>query len=416
MPETVESLAQYDAHANDLRARDAEITGLIEDACVFIKEGKISWFGPWRRRPKATKRNLPIMETGVATPGWIDCHTHSVFAGHRADEFMLRNAGRPYVEILEAGGGILQTVEATRQATQEELAYNLAVRAFEFIRRGITTIEVKTGYGLSTEDELKCLRAIKDAQTQVPCELIPCFLGAHAIPLEYRERRQDYIDLVCDEMIPAVAKQKLARYCDVFCDRGAFDADEARQILTTAQKHHMIARIHADEITHAKAAQLAAEIGCASADHLEHSTAEDLQAMADTDVVGVLMPAVNLFLGTTDHLADARGLLNAGGEVALSTDFNPGSAMTQDIGLILNLACTLYKMTPGEALRAITIGAAKALRRDDLGRMRVGQSANLTLLDVPNLSYIPYFVGQNHVEGVIWKGQFVYWIEDEGVE
>lgn len=416
MPEEAEALRAYDPQG-DIAARDVAITGLIEDAGVYVKDGEIAWFGPWGERPEAARRDdLPTIATRVVTPGWIDCHTHAVFAGERADEFVLRNAGRQYVEILEAGGGILNTVDAVRQASRQQLAETLFDRVFESVRAGVTCLEVKSGYGLTTADELKQLRAIRDViDDDVPCTLLACFLGAHAVPREWRDRRDAYVDLVCEEMIPEVAHHGLADYCDVFCDRGAFDAEEARRILTTGQDHGLVARIHADEITVAGAARLAAEVGAASADHLEHTPDADIAAMAEAGVTGVLMPAVNLFLGTTDHLAPARKLLDAGCEVAVATDFNPGSAMTQDLAMMLTLACTLYKMTPGEALRAVTIGAAKALRRDDMGRIRTGLRANLTLLDAPHLAYIPYHFGGSRVSGVVHDGQFAYWTAEDVV-
>ena len=416
MPEAPEALRAYDP-SGDLAARDAEITGAIEDGGVLIEAGQISWVGPWADRPERARRgDLPVMRTGVLTPGLIDCHTHAVFAGTRADEFMLRNAGVPYVEILEAGGGILQTVEAVRAASTRELAEDLVTAGFEFIRRGVTTLEVKSGYGLTTQDERKQLLAIAQAAEELPCELVPCFLGAHAVPREHREDRGRYVELVCQEMIPMVAEQQLARYCDVFCDRGAFDVDEARQILQAGLDHGLTPRIHADEITDAGAAQLAAEMGCASADHLEHTSEEALEAMIAADVTAVLMPAVNLYLGTIEDLAPARRILELGGEVALATDYNPGSAPTLDLGLVLTLACTLYKMTPGEALRAVTLGAARALGRDDIGRIRPGARADLTMFDAPTPAHIPYEAGTSRVEGVVWKGQFVYWTEIEGVD
>ena len=413
MPDGVDSLRAYDPQG-DLEARDAEIVGLVEDACVLVERGKLSWIGRWDERPDRARRELPTMQTGVVTPGWIDCHTHAVFAGERSAEFALRNAGRPYVEILEAGGGILNTVDATRQASQQQLADALTTRVLDFVRRGVTTLEIKSGYGLSTKHELKSLRAIRDVvQAEVPCELVACFLGAHAIPRDYRDRRQDYVDLVCEQMIPKVAEEGLAAYCDVFCDRGAFTVEEARRVLEAGKAHGLIPRIHADELTDAGAARLAAEVGAASADHLEYTSDDALEAMAAADVTAVLMPAVNLFLGTIDHAAPARKLLAAGCEVAIATDFNPGSAMTQDLGLMTTLACTIYKMTPGEALRAVTLGAAKALRRDDIGRLRVGQRANLAMFDVPHYRYIPYHFGESHVEGVVQNGEFVYWTELE---
>ncbi len=412
MPDQADELRSYDPQG-DLAARDRAITGAVDDAGVFVEDGEIAWFGAFGERPEAAKQ-APTIDAELVTPGWIDCHTHAVFAGERADEFVLRNAGRPYVEILEAGGGILNSVDQFRQASTQQLADLLFERVFDSVRVGVTTLEVKSGYGLTPSDELKALKAIKlVSEREVPCELVPCFLGAHAVPREYADRRGEYVELVCEEMIPQVAEHHLAQYCDVFCDRGAFTVDEARRVLQTGQEHGLIARIHADEITDAGAAGLAAEIGAASADHLEHTGDEAIAQMAAAGVVGVLMPAVNLFLGTTDHLAPARKLLDAGCEVAVATDFNPGSAMTQDLGMMLTLACTLYKMTPGEALRAVTVGAAKALRRDDIGRIRVGQTADLTLLSVPSMNYVPYHFGTSHVSGVVQNGEFAYWTDQE---
>ncbi len=414
MPDEAEALRAYDPDG-DIAARDREITGAIDDAGVFVEDGQIAWFGPFDQRPDRA-RNVATIDAELVTPGWVDCHTHAVFAGERSDEFVMRNAGRPYVEILEAGGGILNSVDALRQASTSDLVASLRERVFDSVRAGVTTMEVKSGYGLTTSDELKSLKAIQAvADEDVPCELVACFLGAHAVPREYRERREEYVDLVCEEMIPQVAEQNLAGYCDVFCDRGAFSYEEAKRILTTGQDHGLIARIHADELSDANAARLAAEIGAASADHLEFTPDEAIAQMAEAGVVGVLMPAVNLFLGTTDHLAPARKLLDAGCEVAVATDFNPGSAMTQDLGLMLTLACTLYKMTPGEALRAVTVGAAKALRREDIGRIRTGQTANLTMLSVPSMNYVPYHFGTSHVSGVVQGGEFAYWTEQETV-
>lgn len=414
MPEHAEALHHWDP--TRIVDRDHEILGLIEDACILVEDGVMTFVGPWSERPAGAKRDIPVMESLVVTPGWVECHTHSVFSGHRAAEFALRNAGRPYVEILEAGGGILETAARLGRTSQRELEDLLVPRVLDFLRRGVTCLEIKSGYGLSTQDELKMLRAVKNVQPHVPTELVGTFLGAHAIPKKYQSDRRAYIDLVINEMIPKVAEEELARYCDVFCDRGAFDAAESREILLAGREHGLIPRIHADELTDANAARLAAEIGCASADHLEFTPSEVFEQMAKADVVAVLMPAVNLFLGTTGHMAKAREILEAGCEVALSTDFNPGSAMTQDIALMTTLACTLYKMSPGEALRAVTIGAAKALRREDIGRLRPGLRANLAMFNVPDFSVIPYHFGTNHTEAVVANGEFVYWTDDQDIE
>ncbi|MFB6352124.1 MAG: imidazolonepropionase [Bradymonadaceae bacterium] len=414
MPDEAERLSAYDPEG-DIEARDREVTGLMEDGGIFVLDGQIEWVGQWDDRPEAAREeDVAQIEVGVVTPGWIDCHTHAVFAGERSDEFVMRNAGRSYVEIMESGGGILNTVESVRQQSIDDLADALFARVFESVRLGVTTLEVKSGYGLTTTDELKLLKAVRQVEQRgVPCELVPCFLGAHAIPDSYEDRRDEYVDLVCNEMIPRVAEQNLADYCDVFCDTGAFEVGEAERILLAGRNNGMTPRIHADELSDAGASMLAAEIGAASADHLEYASDQSLHAMAEADVTAVLMPAVNLYLDTLDHLAPARKALAEGCEVALATDFNPGSAMTQDLGLMIHLGCTLYKLTPGEALRAVTLGAADALERDDIGRIREGQTADLTLLDVPDYKYIPYHAGKNHVAGVIQNGQIAYWSDVE---
>lgn len=410
MPREVEALKFYEP--DRIADRDYEITGAIENACIIVEQGNIKYFG---KADEAPKSKGPLFSTDICMPGWIDCHTHAVFAGDRAQEFTLRNAGRPYAEILEAGGGILNTVDAVRQTSKKALAQSLYDRVLESVRNGVTHLEIKSGYGLSVGDERKLLQAIESVSPDVPAELIPCFLGAHAIPRNYRDDRERYISIVIEEMIPDVAANNLAGYCDVFCDRGAFTRAEAKRILEAATKVGMIPRIHADELSDAGAASLAAELGAASADHLEFTPKEIFTELAKAEVTAVLMPAVNLFLGTLDHLPDARGLLNAGCEVAIASDYNPGSAMTQNLGLMLTLACTLYKMTPGEALRAVTVGAAKALQREDIGSIEIGRRANLVMLNGSSMAYIPYHFGTSHMNAVIYNGEFVYWtdVEDE---
>jgi len=415
MPRDPGRLDAFDP-AEDLDERDSVLTGRIKDGGVFLRDGEIEWVGRWDERPEAAEADdVAEVRAGVVTPGLIDCHTHAVFAGERSNEFALRNAGADYVEILESGGGILDTVESTRSAHRELLVELLVDRVLGSVQRGVTTLEVKSGYGLSEASELKQLRAIEEVrEREVPCELVSCFLGAHAVPEEFEDRREAYLDLVCDEMIPAVADEGLADYCDVFCDRGAFAVDEAERVLRTGQNYGMTARIHADELTDSGGAMLAAQVGASSADHLEHTSREAQQRLADEDVTAVLMPLVNHFLHTTDTPAPARDLLEAGCEVALASDFNPGSSMTQDLGLVMNLACTMYGLTPGEALRGVTVGGAKALDREDIGRLEPGTRADVTLFDAPSYRYVPYHVGENHVSGVIQDGQIAYWSGVEG--
>ncbi len=415
MPRDPGRLDAFDP-TEDLDERDSVLTGRIEDGGLFIRDGEIEWVGRWEERPEGAEADdVAEVRAGVVTPGLIDCHTHAVFAGERSHEFALRNAGADYVEILESGGGILDTVESTRSAHRELLVELLVDRVLASVQRGVTTLEVKSGYGLSEASELKQLRAIEEVrQREVPCELVSCFLGAHAVPNAFEDRRDAYLDLVCDEMIPAVADEGLADYCDVFCDRGAFAVDEAERVLRTGQNYGMTARIHADELTDSGGAMLAAQVGASSADHLEHTSREARQRLADEDVTAVLMPLVNHFLHTTESRAPARDLLEAGCEVALASDFNPGSSMTQDLGLVMNLACTMYGLTPGEALRGVTVGGAKALDREDIGRLEPGARADVTLFDAPTYRYIPYHVGENHVSGVIQNGQIAYWSGVEG--
>ncbi len=418
MPSSCEELSTFAPDA-DLQGRDDELVGVIEDGAVVVDDEReiIDWVGPWEERPDGVDDDEDrVFDTDVAMPGWIDCHTHAVFAGERSDEFMWRNAGREYVDILEDGGGILNTVDAVRQASTSQLESTLVDRVFESVRQGVTTLEVKSGYGLTTTDELKSLQAIDNASGQVPCELTPCFLGAHAIPRNFRDRRGDYVDLVCDEMIPKVAERDLAEFCDVFCDRGAFTVDEARQVLEVGIDHGLTPRIHAEEIAATGAAKMAAELGAASADHLEHIDDATIQAMARAETTGVLMPAVNLFLDTVDELAPARDLLDAGCEVALATDFNPGSAMTQNLGTVLMLGCTLYGLTPGESLRAITAGAASALDRDDIGELKAGARADIACFSAPHYRYLPYHFGQSHATAVFHRGNIVYWTDEAEVE
>ncbi len=395
------------ANLDALRQRDADVVGLIEDGLVLVKEGLITYAGPWAGRP-TLDADAEVIEVACITPGWIDCHTHAVFAGSRHEEFTLRNLGARYLDILNAGGGIHASVESVRRASRASLTDQLIHRCFDFTRQGVTTVEVKSGYGLSTDEELKQLRAIEDARGEVLVDLQATFLGAHVVPKKYRDRRADYVDLLCAEMIPRVAERRLARFCDVFCDQGAFDAAEAERILRAGLDHGLIPRIHADELSEAGGAEVALAVGAASADHLEFVSEAAIGAMAAAGVVAVLLPAVNLFLQVDRH-APARALLEAGVDVALSTDFNPGTAMTQDIGLILTLACTGYGMTPGEALLGITRAAARALRLEDRGTLAAGLRADLTILGVEDYWQIPYFPGRRPIDGVVKAGELVYW-------
>ncbi len=341
-------------------------------------------------------------------PGFIDAHTHPVFWKTREDEFIMRIQGKSYEEIAAAGGGIRNSVRAFRQASKEAIKEVTRQRIHPFLSFGVTTIEAKSGYGLSTDDEIKALEVINELNAEQPLDLVPTFLGAHEVPDEYQNDRQAYVDLVCNEMIPLVAERKLAKYCDVFCEEGVFTVEESRKILTTAQRYGLQARIHADELSPFGGAELAAEIGAETADHLVQISDEGIKALAAAGVIPILLPGTTFFLGK-DRYAPARKMIEAGCEVAISTDFNPGSSTTQNFQLMWTIGALKLKMLPGELLWASTYIPAKSLGlQDTLGSVEVGKQADLVVLDIPNLNYLPYHYGINHTVMTIKKGEVVY--------
>ena len=341
-------------------------------------------------------------------PGFIDAHTHPIFWKTREDEFVMRIQGKSYEEIAAAGGGIRNSVRKFRQASKEAIKEVSRERIRPFLEFGVTTIEAKSGYGLSTNDEIKALEIINELNAEQPLDLIPTFLGAHEVPDEYQDNRQAYVDLVCNEMIPLVAERKLAKYCDVFCEEGVFTVDESRKILTTAQKYGLQARIHADELSPFGGAELAAEIGAVTADHLVQISDRGIEALAASGVIPVLLPGTTFFLGK-DHYAPARKMIEAGCQVAISTDFNPGSSTTQNFQLMWTIGALKLKMLPEELLWAGTYVPAKSLGlQDRLGGIEVGKQADLVALDIPNLNYLPYHYGINHTVMTIKKGEVVY--------
>lgn len=341
-------------------------------------------------------------------PGFIDAHTHPVFWKTREDEFIMRVQGKSYEEIAAAGGGIRNSVRAFRQASKKAIKEVTRKRIRPFLSFGVTTIEAKSGYGLSTNDEIKALEVINELNAEQPLDLVPTFLGAHEVPDEYQNDRQAYVDLVCNEMIPLVAERKLAKYCDVFCEEGVFTVEESRKILTTAQKYGLQARIHADELSPFGGAELAGEIGAVTADHLVQISDEGIKALAAAGVIPILLPGTTFFLGK-DRYAPARKMIEAGCEVAISTDFNPGSSTTQNFQLMWTIGALKLKMLPGELLWASTYIPAKSLGlQDTLGSVEAGKQADLVVLDIPNLNYLPYHYGINHTVMTIKKGEVVY--------
>jgi imidazolonepropionase len=372
-------------------AREAAIVGLVEDAALLLDADEVRFVGPFDARPPVPVDWEPV---DVVTPGWVDCHTHSLFAGSRAPDFARRNAGASYVEILEAGGGISSTVAATRAATDAELVASLVERIAAFAAQGVALLEVKTGYGLALSEELRHLRLIAEAAAACPSvEVVATCLAAHVVPAEFRERREAYVDMVIDELLPRVVSGRIAEQFDVFCDRGAFTVIETRRLLEAARSQGLALRVHAEELGWTGGTALAAELGARSADHLEHATEQDFSAMAAAGTAAVLLPLVTVHLDLADR-PKARRMIAEGVRVALSTDYNPGSAHGLDLSLTASLGCSLLKLTPAEALRAVTRVPAEVLGRGSrYGRIEPGYCARLVAFGVEDWSGIPWHMG-----------------------
>lgn len=378
---------------------------VLKDAWVLVEDGLIAQVGTGTP-PSVQEAELVDAGGKLVTPGLVDAHTHLVFGGWRQNELGLKLHGVTYLEILAQGGGILSTVTSTRAATEEELADKAALALDEMLRFGTTTCEAKSGYGLTLEHELKQLRAIRDLNQRHPIDLAATFMGAHAVPSEYKENRGGFLRLLCEEMIPAVAEQKLAKYCDVFCETGVFTAEESRTILACAKRHGLIPKIHADEIDPIGGSQLAGEIGAISAEHLIVCPPEGIASMAKGGTVACLLPATSFYLGST--FAPARDMVNAGVPVAMATDFNPGSCPCLNLQFVMNLGCLKYRLTPEEVLTAVTLNAAAAIdMADQVGSVEAGKLGDLVIWDAPDLDYICYRLGSNLAKTVIKRGRLV---------
>lgn len=381
----------------------------IRGAALASCEGRVVWSGPEAELPHAVRVRPEALrisaQGGLVTPGFVDCHTHLVFGGDRAEEFYLRLRGVPYRELARSGGGILRTVRETRRAGAAELLQLARGRAERMLQWGTTTAEIKSGYGLDLETELKILEVARRLQDETPLEIVPTFLGAHEVPPGAGE--SEYLDAVVEEMLPAVAGRGLARFCDVFCERGVFGVAAARRVLEAAAGHGLGLKIHAEQLSRLGGAALAAELGATSADHLEHATASDLAALAAAGVVAVLLPGASLFLGS-ERYAPMPEVRASGIEVALATDCNPGTCMTESMASILFLAAVKLKMSPGEALRAACVGGARALGlANRLGSLEPGSQTDLAVFDVPDLERLLYHFGVNHVRHVVKRGRLV---------
>lgn len=384
--------------------------GLIDDASVLVSAGAVKWVGKTSDLGgRASGVSRVIDASGkVVLPGLVDAHTHTVFAGTREREYEMRVMGADYMDIARSGGGINSTVASVRQASIDDLVNLGLARVRSMLRRGATTVEIKSGYGLDTETEIKMLRAIQEVGRRSGTDVVATFLGAHEIPPELKENRQRYVDIVVEEMIPAVGRESLAEFCDVFCEKGVFTAGEARRILLTAADHGLKPMIHADEFADSGAAGVAAEVRAVSAAHLAFASEDGLRAMSAAGTVAIVLPGVSVGVGKCDF-ADARRMIELGVDVAIGTDFNPGSSMVDSLLIVSSLACSFMKLTPAEAILGITRHAARAIDRgDSLGAIAPGMQADLVLFEAPDYRYIPYHFGGDIVHAVIKKGRTVF--------
>jgi imidazolonepropionase len=377
---------------------DLRQLAIVEDGAMFVRGDRIEAVGRRREIESLIDIDCEVIDAGkrILLPGFVDAHAHPVFAGHRANEFEQRTAGATYREIASAGGGIRATVRATRNASLSDLVKAGKRYADWFLRCGTTTVEAKSGYGLTLEDELKILRAIKQLNEDTQLNYVATFLGAHDLPIEYKSRRQMYVNLIINEMLPRVAEEKLAEYCDIFCEENVFTTDEAWQILSAARCHGLGLRIHADQLSLSGGAKLAAELNATTADHLEQTDAPGIVALKAANVQPVLLPGSVYALGSNRYPA-ARQMIDAGLAVVLATDFNPGSSPTPSMTMILSLACTQMRMTPAEAITAATINAAYSLGRgDEIGSLEKGKRADFVIHDVSDYRELPYWFGVEH--------------------
>jgi imidazolonepropionase len=389
---------------------DLRQLAIVEDGAMLVSGDRIEAVGRRREIEPLIANDCEVIDAGrrVVMPGFVDAHTHPVFAGIRANEFEQRASGATYREIAARDGGIRSTVRATRNASLSDLVKAGKRYADWFVRCGTTTVEAKSGYGLTLEDELKILRAIRALNDETPLNYIPTFLGAHDIPSEYQSRRETYVNLVINEMLPRVAEEKLAEYCDVFCDESAFTADESWRILSAARCQGLGLRVHADQLSLSGGAKLAADLNATSADHLEYTDASGIAALKAAKVQPVLLPGSVYALGSNRYPA-AREMIDAGLAVVLATDFNPGSSPTPSMPMTLSLACTQMKMTPAEAITAAAINAAYSLGRgDEVGSLEKGKRADFVIHDAADYRELAYFFGIEHPWRVYSSGELAF--------
>ena len=377
--------------------------GIFSNASLLIENGIIARIGKSNELTVPEDFDIIDAEGRTVLPGFVDSHTHTIFAGSRENEFAMRAEGKSYQEIAEAGGGILTTMKATREASKKDL-YHLAERRLDaMMQYGTTTVEIKSGYGLSPEAEIKMLEVIHDLQRDHYATIVGTFLGAHAFPPEYKEDKKGYVDRICDYMMPYIAEKKLATFVDVFCEQGYFDLHFTEQIILEAKRHGLIPKLHADQLNAIGAVELGAKHNAISVDHLEKTNESGIAALKNSQTIATVLPGCSLFLN--HPYAPARAIIDAGIPLAIATDFNPGSQMSYSMQMMLTLACTQMRMTPEEAITAATLNGAAALGLSaEIGSIEPGKQADVVIYDVHDYRYIPYHYGVNHVWKVVKNG------------
>lgn len=390
------------------RGKDMSDLNVIENGTVIVTDGVISHILKQGEKANINLSDYTVIDAAgkALLPGFVDPHTHFVFGGYREEEFSWRMRGENYMEIMNRGGGIVNTTNSTRESTEDELIEAGKMRLDAMLRLGITTVEGKSGYGLDRETELKQLRVMQYLNKVHPIDIVPTFMGAHAIPKEWKGRGDEFIDFNINEMFPIVAEKQLAECVDIFCEKDVFNIKQSRRYLKAASKYGFELKIHADEITRLGGAELAAELNCLSADHLLQVSDKGIHDMSNSDVVATLLPLTAFSL--KEKYARARDMIDAGCIVALATDLNPGSSFSSSVPLLFALACIYMNLSPEEALTAFTINSAAAVGRADIiGSIDVGKQADMILLQYPSYKFLPYNVGMNIVQNVIKKGELV---------
>ncbi|MFD1036964.1 imidazolonepropionase [Virgibacillus byunsanensis] len=390
-----------------VKGKDMNDLTVMEDAAVAITNGNVVWIGSVEKAMNIQAEQTIDAEGKLVTPGLVEPHTHLVFGGSREKEMALKQQGVDYLDILKQGGGILATVNATKKANYEELLDKTLFHLDRMAMHGITTVEAKSGYGLDRDTELKQLKVAKEANVKHPLDVISTFLGAHAIPPEYREDPESFLDVMSD-MFDEIKENNLAEFVDIFTETGVFTVEQSRRYLQKAKEKGFGVKLHADEIDQLGGTELAVEVGAISGDHLAVASDEGIEQLAASNTIGVILPGTSFYLGK-DIYAKARQMIDSGAAIAISTDFNPGSSVTENLQFIMSIAALRLKLSPAEIWYAVTVNAAHAISRGhEAGSIATGRKADIVIWDAPNYMYIPYHYGVNHAKTVIKNGEVLY--------